>query len=252
MSIEQVNPFLQVARAKTAYSASADGVSVLPRTSGYGDQYVQPVHSKMQSLCDEGSYFLARNPTPGTGLATIAAPTALDDTKPFILLKNEYATTLSPSRRIYLDYLKLICTAAGTAGASINVSVKIDAAGVDRYTSGGSAITPVNPNMDSSAVSSLRVHAGALVTTAANGARLLYHQQMRTVIPVVGDTYLFNFGQNQGAVGSMIAAGTAIAMQAFQMGPVVLGPGQFSTIHVWLPSQSAASSYEFELGYWER
>lgn len=252
MSIEQVNPFLQVARAKTAYSASADGASVLPRVSGYGEQFVQPLHGKLQALADEGSYFLDRNPTPGTGLATIAAPTALDDTKPFILLMNQAAATLSPSRRIYLDYLKLIVTAAGTAGASINVSVKIDAAGVDRYTSGGSAITPVNPNMDSSATTNARVHAGALVTTAANGARLVGHQLIRKVIPVVGDTYYLNFGAPTGPVGGSASDGTAAAQLTFPMPPVIIGPGQQALIHLWLPSQSAASSYEVELGFWER
>ena len=69
---------------------------------------------------------------------------------------------------------------------------------------------------------------------------------------LVGDTYVINFGGLGSGVGGLIPSGTAIAQQSFDVAPVIIGPNQWAALHIWLPSQSAASSYEFELGYFER
>jgi hypothetical protein len=50
----------------------------------------------------------------------------------------------------------------------------------------------------------------------------------------------------------MAQAGAAIAQVVAPAPPVIFGPQQWVQLHLWLPSQSAASSWEFELGYWVR
>lgn len=214
------------------------------RASPYGDSYVIPLGAKNHFFADEGSYFLARNPTDGTGIATIAAATAYDSTKPFIYIYNA-----NSNKNVILDYLKLVATAAGTNGTAINLTHQLDAGSL--YTSGSVAVTPVNCNAGSQNGSGVSLYAGTtLVTvTATSAARTLGHLAIRPVIPVVGDTYYVNFGGNDPFLASLAVAGTAISNIGMNTAPVVIPPGYCWKAGVWLPSQSAASSYEFELGF---
>ena len=210
--------------------------------------------TKSTTFAKDGQYFVGTSPTPGTGIASLTAPTTFDDTKPFILLNNGDAT-----KTLTLDYIRLQCTAPGTGGTALNWGVKTDVLNALRYTSGGSdsaAATMLikNVNMGSSVASSARLLAGAIVAIASGtGSRLLGHGLLRTVIPVIGDTYLFTFGGDVGAgVSSSIVAGTAVATTCNVMGPCILAPGQWMAFHLWLPGpQSAASSYEIEIGWVE-
>jgi hypothetical protein len=241
-----------ISRAKPS-PKSGDGVlNPRPRTSPFGESYsVVADHKPAHILADEGSYFVTTNPTPGTGLATIAAQASLADTAPFVLVGNGAAA--SSGVRIYFDYLKLIATAAGTAGTSIRFAAKIDTQPyASRFTSGGSALTPNNVNMDQQSSSVASVRAGAIVAAAGAGPLLLSNILLRPVIPVAADTYLIDFGGTDRALNSLAPAGTAIANCVMPHVPVVIGPGQCAAFHIWLPSQSAASSYEVELAWYER
>lgn len=228
----------------TAYAENAD---VPDRGSKYGEKGVLPYGSGLHNVADEGSYFVVTNPAPGTGLATVAAPTALADVSPFFMLLNNAA---AGGKRVYMDYIKLLVTAAGTAGASLHYNVKIDN-GVGRYTSGTTLTsTPQNVNMDSAVATACLAYGGPLVAAAATAAaRLLGGGLFKVSIPVVGDNYILTFGCPAGGVGSGVAT---IANAILNHPPVVIGPQQSFFLHLWLPSQSAASSYEIEVGWWER
>src|SRR6267142_4693351 len=110
------------------------------RFGRYGEQWSQNLFNKSHGLAEEGSYFVISN-TPGTGLATIAAPTTLADTSPFIYLVNTETNGIY-GKRTYLDYLRLIATAAGTAGTALRCAVKIDP--IARPAPTGAA-APLNP-----------------------------------------------------------------------------------------------------------
>jgi hypothetical protein len=204
--------------------------------------------SKSASLAAVGSYFVASSPTPGTGIASLAAPTAFDDTKPFILINNAHE-----SKTLTLDYIKLTCTAPGTAGTALHYGSKIDGVNATRYTSGGSTLTPKNVNMGSSQQSSAVIYCGAIVAAAvSSAARLLGHSVLRPVIPVIGDTVLFAFGSDLGGgLASLAVAGTAICNVVVPHTPVLLAPTQWYALHLWLPSQSAACSFETEIAFVE-
>lgn len=220
------------------------------RIAQYGEAVVMPLASKGLVAADEGSHFIATNPTPGTGIATIAALASLVDTSPFILIRNDNPVA-TVKTRIYLDYLKLVCTAVGTAGTAVRYAIKTDSAG-NRYTSGGSMITPVCTNRDSDRSSMAQIYAGALVAAAATSGRLLGHGLFRSAIPVINDSYMLNFGGSDPAPTALVNNGATLTNANAVHPPVVIGPGQWCAIHIWLPSQSAASSWEFELSYVER
>ncbi len=221
----------------------------LTRGTRFGEPIVAPLGSKMYAYADEGSYFLATNPTMGTGIAGIAASTSFDATETLLLIRNTSST-----KRVYLDFIDLVVTAAGSSGTTTGFSMTTDR-GASRYTSGGSAITPVNPNLASTASYEGTVHFGALVTTAASvSVRPLGDFLVRSVIKVVGDSYRFTFGDsgsNWECAGAAME-GTTIAKVNIPCPPVILGENDSFLLTDWGASQSGASSYQFRFGFVQR
>jgi hypothetical protein len=229
------------------------------RQSRYNDLAVMPIGSDDENLAQEGSEFVAGSARvtaagvdtiqPGTGLATIAAQASLADTAPFILMRN--TAPVGSGIRIALKYVKLINTVPGTAGASIRWASKIDGYNPLRYTSGGSKLVPLNVNMDDSSPSYAEIYAGAVVAIAssADSRGPIGNALLRTVIPVVGDTYLITFGRNDTPVGGLLPSGTAISDRVVNSPSCIIGPQQWWAGHLWLPSQSAASSWEVEVKF---
>jgi hypothetical protein len=206
--------------------------------------------SGVYNLADMGDYFIARNPTPGTGLAGIAAADGLDDTEGTLLVRNS-----NSAKRVYLDYLKLRVTVAGTNGTNAHFASKIDQG--NRYTSGGTAIAPVNVNMASSNTAGVTGIFGALVTTAATaGARLVGAGVVRrATIVVAGDEYFWDFGGRVPAdtrPATIAADSTTNVSTAIAHCPVVLGPGDSWWFSVYSSSQTVGTSFEYELGFWVR
>lgn len=218
------------------------------RWSGYGEQYVIPFSPKVAA--DEGGYVVLRNATPGTGVVGHAAPTTHDTAKPLIMLKNGAE---AGGKRAYLDFIKLLVTAAGTAGTLNYATHSLDTGRT--HSSGGEDLVAVNPNMEAPPVSELLslFKVGAVVPGESDTgeARIVAHQRVRTVIPVVGDEILFKFGGDPVA-GGMILAGTAELQRIIHCPPVIFGPGQSYHLVLWRASQSAAASYEVEIGLWLR
>ena len=224
-----------------------DGLNRPMRGSKYGEPVAQILGKAAYAYADEGSYFVARNPTVGTGIAGIAAADGPEGLENLLYIENGHA-----SKRIYLDYLRLEVTAAGTNGTTtVFISATSPTA---RYTSGGSTITPVSTNLGAGVASSAVVRFGALVTTAvpAAGAVVGGGKLRNGVITVVGDQYTFDFGGYQCDMPTLILNGTAQGFVTIRHAPVVLDPGHCFTLEVYAASQSAASSFEFQLGYIER
>lgn len=221
------------------------------RMSPYGDQMVQSIYQKQMALADEESTFVT-NGTLGTGIATIAAPTTLLDTSPFIVIDNT-APPDGPSAM--LDLLKLLATAAGTGGTSLKYAIKT---GPRRGAITGMAATfdptlaaptgvPVNVRAASQRSPYVRVYAGALVAPAALGnTKLIWQGQLKAAIPAANDQYLLSFGQ-------VDAPAQATQVDRTEACPaVILDPGYCAFIHLVLAGQSAASSYEIGIIHHER
>ena len=236
---------------------SAEAVQQQLRVGGRGEQYVVPLTSGTYGLADEGSYFKATNATPGTGIIH-ALTTAFSATAGLFCLRN---TDGEGAKRIYLDYLRLVtgATAIGmTAATSIEMAVTVD--NTNRYSSGGTAITPVNANMDSAGATVAGLTFGAVVLAAASGSvRLLARAAFaRRAAPamVTGDQFMFHFGeispQSINVSGAALPS-TASAAHGVGLGPVIIGGGDSINFHLWYPAgATTAPTFEFELGWWER
>lgn len=235
---------------RTRPTASADGNSsdaAAGRNSTYGDRYVVPVGGGNWALADEGSYFVVTNPTLATGVAGHAAPVAADtDTKPFILLYN------SGSRVIVPDFAHFEVTAAGTGGTLNYVTSYVDSKGSSAYSSGGGAVVPVSTRSDAPFGPTATVYVGPVVA-AMSASKKVAQQIVREVIPVVQDTITIVFGAPNGAAHSALTtASTGTNHSVIYMPPVAIAPGGNFNLSFIRPSQSAASSYQYQFGFWER
>lgn len=214
-------------------------------TGRRGDLLVQAIGKPLQKACDQGSLFVCTNPTPGTGVAGIAATGAFADAESTFLVRN--AATAGEDVRVILERLRVTVTVAGTNGTDHRYVSKLDT-GTTRYTSGGGLIAAVNPNMQSTAVPKAAVYMGALVTTAASAsARLVACGLIRSVIAVVGDQYVFDFGGQSVPTSGIPTEGTLQANVLINHPPVVLGPTDQWVFSLFATAQTVATSYEFEL-----
>lgn len=228
---------------------TADGVYTKQRGNRYGEAITQPFNPVAAAI--EGSYFVMRNPTPGTGVAHTADPTAVGATDAvFLLVKNTDTT-----KHVILDYLWLKNTAAGTGGTIQQLVVTTDDGSVVRYGSAGVANTPVvaGPYGTSSAAAVTAYH-GDIVSVANSAEVKIFHKVIRAVIPVAGDVYTFNFngGGQRGPQANVATDGTGILVAHYDAAPVVLAPSCWLTVQIVRASQSAAASWEFEMGFYQR
>lgn len=238
-------------------SKATDATQIQTRTTGYGDQYVIPLTQGTYPLADEGAYFKATNPTVGTGIIH-ALTTAFSATAALFCLRN---TEAEGGKRLYIDYVKLITGAtaiAMTAATSIECAITID--NTNRYSSGGTSITPINPNMDSAVGPSAQLNFGAVVLSAASGSVRIAGRQAfpRRAAPamVTGDQFMWDFGSTNDPAVTPIGSATPATAPAFfyaPMGPVIIGGGDSLNFHLWYPAgATTAPTYEFEIAWWER
>ena len=209
-------------------------------------QHLQTTHP----VAAAGQYFVATNPTVSTAVA-YAVQASFSETVPYIILRTKAGY---PQRKlIYLEYIKLITAVTPASSTSAQFAITID--NIDRLSTGGTDITPQNPNMSAPRESACTLTVGTPTATANSGARrLIARGLLRSAIPVTGDTYMLNFGNMEKSTGQVISGTSAIGAM-YHCPPVVLEAGnqvQSCLLHLWFPSNvTTAATFEFEMGWWE-
>lgn len=223
------------------------------RTDQYGNVMTLPIGNFRHTLADQGTYFIAHNPTndASTTLAGHTAPVLVDAdatmTKPILFLRNP--TAASQDLRCYLDFVEIEVVTAGASGTTMNWAAQLDT-GATRITTAGTDFTRVNPNMQSTTVPSLAVQGGAPVVGAeTSSARDLGFGQIRAAIEFAGDRTTFRFGGSASS-GANVVAGAA-SRHLVNLPPVVLGATDSFLLALYAPSQNAAGIYKVRLGWWE-
>lgn len=206
---------------------------------------VLPLVGRDTGAADAGNVYTALTPTPGTGIIGHAAPTTFDQTKAIFLLYNSGASNVYPL------YLKLHNTVISAGANGVMYFTQVVDTG-NRFSSGGTALTPQNTNYGSSSKSAALITVGAVVCSAnTNASRTLAHHTFRgATIDVVHDRYTFTWGLPS-SDGSYLAGATYASLTQGNV-PVVIPPGASFMIHEWEASQSTGPTYEFEFGYIER
>jgi hypothetical protein len=219
-----------------------------------------------------GKYYKAMNGTPGTAISSgtnvafSVNSALLDIENPNNIYPNN---TQNPSVNnqpsdpigagsifIYPHYFRVNVAGAGTSTTSLEWAITIDPK--SRFSSGG--FQPISPEfgpenvlvMNSTGfMPTANIHVGAVTTNAAGANRLLAGRgTMRTGLPVVGDEYLWTFGDVQATSGPK--AGTTAQIIVENIGPVCIPPGSSFVLYTWYPAMATAFTFEFELAWWEK
>jgi hypothetical protein len=248
--------------------AETDNDPGVVRLARYGEIYAISHVRKQHTLVDEGSYFVTNNAQSGIITSNLGTAFAATTLSPTLIITNSDSPTNSNSKRIHIDWMHLVVTSTGGAGAGLtNLNFAWTVDGLDRYSSGGTDLTGsiVSPNMDVARNASVaRVRFGALTLNAASGnARtLLGQRQMRqqnsaTVMCVLQDHTLFTFGNvepNHGPQVDLSTAKTSAGTWTFMVPAITIGPNQCAIFHLWSPGAALTTGITFlpELAWWER
>ena len=235
-----------------------EGNAAVIRSGPYGEQVSEILTGKQHKLNDEGSYYLTRTPTVGSGVASITTPTAYVATSPYIIVTNNNPPG---GKNVWIDYINLNLVTAGTSSTNLQFATALDT--VPRYSSGGSGGSgtnlstilqgPLPPNSGAPANSNALVYAGALVAIAASPAnRILCNRYLRSAIAVALDTYLIQFGSTDVPLDGTLISGAAIAQRSISHPAVCVAPGGSFLFHLYGTSMAAATTCEVEVGHVER
>lgn len=200
------------------------------------------------AVADVGAFFVGVTPTPGTGIVSSANVNAFTETTPYLVLYN------SGNLVIYPAHLRLHTTVVGaTNSVAQNWTNTIDIG--NRLSSGGTALTIANTNMNSANKSGAIITVGAVTATAATGSRrVVGHQAVKFVnVETVHDCLQFNWGGSQQVdPASLINNAATISHTTVNFAPVVIGPGQSMVLVRWGASFTTGVTYEVEFGYIEK
>lgn len=214
-------------------------------------QKVVNIWNQMQGIVDEGTYYIATNPTPGTGIATTTSITTENQLAPVMMIQNQWTPGDPNAKNIYPVSLQLLVTAAPTSATFWEYSVRLDPQNPSKYTSGGSVITPVNANGQVNTGSQAKIIFGAIVAlTQASAGRLMAVGMANPTIPIVKDTICMEFGRAHADTVVNVAAANTV--RQVSLPPVVIPPGGWLAIQMWGTGNAAAPAFEFQLDYVER
>lgn len=240
--------------------AEPDSTQTTIRMSRYGEPMVQPVNpGTSHNLADEGTYFVATNPTPGTALAgTVSA--AFSDTVPFIYLANQENALNLRAKNLYPEQLKLIVTVPAATGTAAHFAIVVDSVARTFSTDNAPAIVPVSPNLvvtvpGAPLIKMQNSATASAITASSQNKRIVARGSWPSGLTVIGDELIIVFGRTDvgGTAGLTAAQAVMPARKVTNAPPVIIPPGCNATIHVWFPGNATTGlSYEAELTGWLR
>jgi hypothetical protein len=230
----------------------------------YGEQYVLSMFPDKKALADDDSYFRCGTDgitipyVPGVTVAQQGLITSFSDTGPLWVIFNG---NKAGGKRVYLDALKLLSNVAPATCLNLELAVRIDT--VSKLPTNSNQYTQpqiVNVNGDSTVKSLTTVYAyvaaNALVTPASSAAVInAARARIPTGAAVVGDEYTFQFGgvDRSQRVGLTAVRATDVAKLIGDCEPVIIGPQQWATIHLWwITATTNIPSWEWGLNFIER
>ncbi len=229
-------------------SRSPDGSGGLAyRLGQYGELFTKPIAPWRVALADEGSLHEFHNATldDATTLAGHAAPVVADIDatfiKPFFFIG--LLASANPNKKLYIHWIEQTVTLAAATGADSWWADETDL--ISRYTSGGTALTVVNPN--TGAPNALGTDVATflggpvLVPAETSSNRKLGFSKYRQTIEVIGDYRAWVYGDS--APPSTQAASPTGRVNVFRRPPVILTPGYAYMLAIAGSSTNAAGIY---------
>lgn len=234
---------------------TVDGQAQDARLFSRGEQAVINLFNDTKGLVNEGSYFVASTPTPGTGITlSVATGTTYSDTQGLLSVDNLDTGKIQggQSKQIYLDFISFVVTATPTAATQHDIAYRIDNA--NRGT-GGTVVAVQNANMAYGNATMASIRANPTIAAATANVRTLGHQTIRKAAApayIVGDLVIIKFGgieMSNALANFTLTTQTIIIVPA---PPVAIGPGQSFILNEWATARTGALSGEISVGFVER
>jgi hypothetical protein len=206
-------------------------------------------------LAGLGSYYVATNPTPGTGVlaGTVTAFSATADG----LFTISNTNPIIGGRTIQLDALSLhMSGTAPTATTCQKVAVYMES-GIVAPSGGNVAVTPraVNPaSITSGAVINGFSSAMCTIPAAVGSRTLVANTSLPTSLGITGDSYIYAFGADPAIANTALTAvrATSPARLVTTLAPVTIPPQYTAIIDWWWIGQATnGPTFDYEIGYFE-
>ena len=191
------------------------------------------------------SIFVYTNATPGTGIASTSNSATFVATNALINIFNSATVAAGNNQWIIPVSIIMTATAVNTSATNFRLYGVLD--GINRYSSGGTALTAVTSAVDTRSGYTARtakgtVYVGALTLAAASAAKPVFNRVVSPVIFAVDDSIQIWFGSGS-------AYGSASTQSKFcEVVPMVsIGRGCNLSVHGVGASQAASPDFEFEI-----
>jgi hypothetical protein len=235
-------------------SAGNDGTS-----NALGQQDSIAVLPTEHRLAQLGRYFSTTNATIGTAVARAvsgAGNNTFVSTSPLFTIQNTGSTTAGQptNRAILLRSINLLLGGTAPAVATF-AEVAVFLSNISRApTSGNVAATPINVRgfCGISSVAAVQAfNAAELAVPADATAKLVTRGRVCMGVPIAGDNYKIVFGGGIDPTTGGGAAHTVPGTFVANLEPVLIEPGEWGLVYVWMPAATGTQSYEWSLNHAE-
>lgn len=200
-----------------------------------------------QGSAIEGLYYKAAS--------AVGAGTAMGIQTSFSATANVAMMIRNPStasKKIVLDFIKMINTAAGASTTSSHIAAILDTA--DRWSAGATTLAATGAHSGLAGNSAADIRIGIITAVAAVSPRVIGRAVVRQQTApcwAVNDTLYLTFaGGNDIPYSTITGAGPLIV--PIPCGPAVIAPNTSFLLHMWnVANATTAPSWEWEIGYWE-
>ena len=203
------------------------------------------------AAADEGSYFTSwMAATANTAVAVTTQ--ALGTTSPVLVVFN--GNPAGSGYNVYMRTVKFRITAAQTGLTTVEHVGVLNGSNVTHTTIPATGMSaPVNVNGSSNNSSKTLLYGGVNVTmTPGQLARIVHTGPVAGIIPIVLDSWIFNYG-GPSMFGNMQEAVTTTKILTIALPPVIIAPQQYYTLGLWGASMAAtAATYRMDVGFIER
>lgn len=212
------------------------------RIDQYGNIGAIALLTGRQAACLAGNYFTFTETTVGTHIATTTSITALDVTKPVLVVHN------NGSANIVMDMVKFCVEQVPTSATSWQFWIKTYNG--NARASAGTALTPTNANGNVANTTGAVVYFGAPVA-AETGLTVRNHcsGNFRGIIPTTFDSFSLEFGGDAASGMALLTTGSAKYNE--NVPPLVLAPGHSLSLGMFGASNAAAPTFKVTGGYFE-
>lgn len=232
--------------SKDLPTALTEGNSERFRAGRY-QEWMWPSPNYCYPFVQQGSYFTAINPSPGTGMITFVVNSWAGTYNSILYFYN--TETNQSGKLVVPDYIRLIPTIAPVGMTRLEGIIGLRG---PLAVATATNLIPKNVNMNSATVSIAKIFTDSSFVSSSAVSRFVSRFQLRASINVVLEEYVIQFMHDVGGrPGTTKFNGADGLRNVVQVAPVALGPLESCALFISTPGGGSSLVPEMELGWLE-